>query len=276
MQQPMNRWESPLELMQSAAVGHALAGEWADAIRANQKLIEANPDDIEARNRLGKAYASLGKASEAISAYKAVLVIAPHNRIAQNNLSKLESLGSHGEIAMAGGAAMEMQRASSSVRGASVITRLSRVAGDDVIESVAQGEILDIAPSPVGIRISTRAGKYLGVINTTLSGRIARLIIEGNKYEVYATHIGPELMDVTIVECFKSAKLINVASFPARYQEAFSQGTIEKYDLSEVEQPDETLDSAHFELGQEEDEGFRTPSGTDLGKLSGDLEPPTS
>ncbi len=262
--------------MESAAVGHALAGEWADAIRANQKLIEANPEDIGARNRLGKAYAALGRAGEAIGAYRAVLVIAPQNRVAQNNLSKLEALGPGGGIAMAGGAAMEMRRALGSTRGASVMTRLSRLAGDDVIESVVHGEMLDLAPSPVGIRISTRAGKYLGVINSTLSGRIARLIVEGNKYGVYAAHISPGMMDVTIMESFKSAKMANVASFPERYQEALTQATIEKYDLSDVEQPDETLDSSHFELGLEEEEGFKTPSGADIGKLSGELEPPTS
>ncbi|KPL15334.1 MAG: hypothetical protein AMJ93_16700 [Anaerolineae bacterium SM23_84] len=52
------------------AVELALMGRWDEAVQANQRILEIFPDDIQAHNRLGKAYSELGRYEEAATAYE--------------------------------------------------------------------------------------------------------------------------------------------------------------------------------------------------------------
>src|SRR5699024_7397786 len=74
-----------------AAISHATRGEWDDAARANQELLELGPD-TDAYNRLGKALAELGRDDEALAAYRSALERDSTNRIAERNVARLEVL----------------------------------------------------------------------------------------------------------------------------------------------------------------------------------------
>src|SRR5579884_1890114 len=74
------------------AVNLALQGHWAEAAEMNAQLIEQYPKDVEAHNRLAKAYMELGCYDEAREAYNHTLRIDPTNTIAQKNLQRLEKL----------------------------------------------------------------------------------------------------------------------------------------------------------------------------------------
>ncbi|MGQ9493360.1 MAG: tetratricopeptide repeat protein [Anaerolineae bacterium] len=71
------------------AVQAALMGHWDEAIQANLRVLEMFPDDISARNRLGKAYLELGRYEEAIAAYEETLQRQPSNNIARKKLAEL-------------------------------------------------------------------------------------------------------------------------------------------------------------------------------------------
>src|SRR5437879_13363610 len=47
------------------ATAAALEADWPRAAELNQKLVEASPEDLEARNRLGRAFIELGRLDEA-------------------------------------------------------------------------------------------------------------------------------------------------------------------------------------------------------------------
>ena len=74
------------------AINQAAANEWLQAITTNQRLIDASGRDVEAHNRLGKAYAQLGRIVEARAAYAATLAIDPTNTIAQRHAARLAAL----------------------------------------------------------------------------------------------------------------------------------------------------------------------------------------
>lgn len=71
------------------AVQAALMGQWDEAVQANLRVLEMFPDDIQARNRLGKAYSELGRYEEAVTAYEEVLRRQPSNNIARKRLAEL-------------------------------------------------------------------------------------------------------------------------------------------------------------------------------------------
>src|SRR2546421_473610 len=55
------------------AIEQAMASQWPQAIETNLYLINASGRDVEACNRLGKAYAQLGRIFAAREAYTATL-----------------------------------------------------------------------------------------------------------------------------------------------------------------------------------------------------------
>jgi len=74
------------------AVKLALMGRWDEAIQANLNILKIFPDDIPARNRLGKAYFELGRYEEAIKAYEQTLRQQPSNNVARKRLEELYPL----------------------------------------------------------------------------------------------------------------------------------------------------------------------------------------
>jgi tetratricopeptide (TPR) repeat protein len=71
------------------AVEMALMSRWDDAVQANLQILEVFPDDIQARNRLGKAYYELGRPEDALAAYEQSLQKQPTNNIARKKLAEL-------------------------------------------------------------------------------------------------------------------------------------------------------------------------------------------
>jgi tetratricopeptide (TPR) repeat protein len=74
------------------AIDQAMASQWPQAIETNLSLIDASGRDVEAYNRLGKAYAQLGRVSAACEAYTATLQIDPTNAIARRHVTRLAAL----------------------------------------------------------------------------------------------------------------------------------------------------------------------------------------
>lgn len=75
------------------AITQAMDNQWAEAIETNRRLIDAAGQDSAAYNRLGTAYARLGRIAEARTAYSATLALDPTNAIAQRHVMRLAALG---------------------------------------------------------------------------------------------------------------------------------------------------------------------------------------
>ena len=67
------------------AIALAMQGQWQEAIAANKKIIENFPHDVEAYNRLGRAYMELGNYAQAREAYGRAVELDRYNAIANRN-----------------------------------------------------------------------------------------------------------------------------------------------------------------------------------------------
>ena len=74
------------------AISLALRGEWERAAQVNQAVLELFETDVDAMNRLGKAYMELGQYAEARKVLDRVGSIAPYNTIAKKNLARVVQL----------------------------------------------------------------------------------------------------------------------------------------------------------------------------------------
>src|SRR3712207_8613464 len=61
----------------------ATQGEWEEAIELNNQILAATPNDVQALNRLGKAYAEQSRYDEAYATYSRALELDPANQIAR-------------------------------------------------------------------------------------------------------------------------------------------------------------------------------------------------
>ena len=77
------------------ATAAALDSDWARAVELNSKIIEAAPDDVEARNRFGRALLEQGKLEEAKASFAEVLKTEPYNSIALRNQARVVALLEH-------------------------------------------------------------------------------------------------------------------------------------------------------------------------------------
>ena len=82
----LKRWGS------KQAIALAMQGRWKEAVAANKSLVESFPNDVEAYNRLGRAFMELGEYSQAKEAYNRAMELDPYNTIAKKNLSRLSQL----------------------------------------------------------------------------------------------------------------------------------------------------------------------------------------
>ncbi len=73
------------------AVSAALNNHWPEAIKLNLTLLKENPENVEALNRLARAYKENGEIKLSQKTYRKVLTLDHFNPIAQKNLKLLES-----------------------------------------------------------------------------------------------------------------------------------------------------------------------------------------
>jgi len=74
------------------AIDLAMRARWQDAVNVNKELVKDFPDDVDALNRLGRAYMELGKYKLALEAYKNAARQDPYNAIANRNIRRLNDI----------------------------------------------------------------------------------------------------------------------------------------------------------------------------------------
>jgi tetratricopeptide (TPR) repeat protein len=87
----MDNVASNTEFNQSA-INEAINCNWDKAIELNLEIIKDEPENVQAKNRLAKAYCETGQFKLAKSVYEEVLKIDPYNGIATKNLKKVAAI----------------------------------------------------------------------------------------------------------------------------------------------------------------------------------------
>ncbi len=197
------------------AVALAMEGRWREAIAINKEIIEGFPDDVEAYNRLGKAYMELGEYSEARDAYERAVQVDPYNAVAVKNLRRLSHLGG--------------------VMGATK-SDCDKAGPEHFIEEVGRAGVVDLyhlGPSPTLARMVTGDkvylridgpnlmvencwGEYMGQVEPKHGQRLIRLMEGGNKYTAATVSSAEDKMTIIIKEVYQHPSQVGRPSFPAR------------------------------------------------------------
>jgi len=219
------------------AIAFALSGKWEEAIMANCEIIQANPEDTDALNRLARACSELGKVSEAHDYTKKVLKIDPVNPIASKCFEKWKS-GGTGSVRTSNHASTENFLEEP---GKTKLVTLLNLGDCKVFMNLDPGEEVRLFCHAHKVSINNLDGKYIGRMPDDLAARLRNLIKSGNKYQVLAKSIDPKEVKVFIRELEKGPKVGSVPSFPTEKIDyvAFTPPELVHKDAPETTNPED-------------------------------------
>jgi len=198
-----------MNLSKNNAIQATLEGDWEKAIKLNKALVESDPKDIEALNRLGLAYTILGKHRSAKKAYEQVLSIDSLNSIAIKNLEKLNNDSNKGyEYNIT----IQVNNIFLEESGKTKIVELVNLAQPEILLTLRTGQSVEIAEKRLKIFVS-EGKKYIGVLPDDIGKRLIKHIKGGNKYETYVKSATHQNVSVFIRELKRSARLKDQPSF---------------------------------------------------------------
>jgi hypothetical protein len=228
--------------MSQEAINLAMQGRWKEAISVNLNIIESMPAEVDAYNRLGKAYTELGEIEQAKEAYQKALDLSPKNIIALKNLNRLAHLRKPINTVPE-----ERPKAAPHIFigdvGKAGVVFLHQLGPDEVMARMTAGDQVYLKPQGRQLAVENEQGEYLGIVEPHHGFRLAKLLEGGNKYTSAIVSIDDDRVKVIIRETFQDPSQATKLSFPARNFEGFQPHVKDKY-----------LRQAGVE--EEEEEGF--------------------
>ncbi|KKU09420.1 MAG: Tetratricopeptide TPR_2 repeat protein [Candidatus Woesebacteria bacterium GW2011_GWB1_45_5] len=216
------------------AISLALSGQWEEATKINLDLLKESPDDTDALNRLARAYAELGKISEAKKIASKVLNIDPGNSIAQRCLEKWKTA----KKTKGNGAVPASVDSFLEEPGKTKLVPLVNMGDSGLFASLDPGEEVKLFASAHKVSVVTNEGKYLGRFSDDLASRLGSLMKSGYKYKVVIKSLEAKEVVVFIREINRGKNGSDVSSFP---QEKIDYVSFTPPELVHKEQP-EALD----------------------------------
>ncbi len=265
------------------AIGYALDRRWKHAAEENRALLDEDPDDLEAANRLGKALTELGQVKAAIESYQRTLAIDATNGIARKNLARLQtqqasSRGSPGAATTRGRGKASKKNAATAAQGSSHGETLRTLAlvkesgksaeftllrlDQKAVAELSVGDSAELELTANGVAVTSATGVTLGHIEPRAGARLKRMIEGGNRYAVVVREIGDEGATVHIRETRTDPSLVGQASFlsqPAKGKgatpRAYTKSSVVQHERAETDDDDEEdvwrpRDGDEDELGQ--------------------------
>jgi tetratricopeptide (TPR) repeat protein len=201
------------------AVQAALEADWPAAVERNAKFLEANAEDLEARNRLGRALLETGKLDEAKAAYADVLKAEPNNPIALRNVARLGLLIEH-KTKTNPTKSKTQPRLFIEDMGKTGILRLINPAPAHVVAKYSPGAEAELRERDGLIAVHARDGELLGFLEPKVGRRLLDLINTGNQYVVAVVSNDQQNPRVAIRETLQSPENAQRISFPGHHRPA--------------------------------------------------------
>jgi hypothetical protein len=241
------------------AIDLAMQAHWQDAVSVNREIVRDFPEDVDAYNRLGRAYMELGQYQQALEAYKSTVRLDPYNAIANRNIRRLNDINESDGYDIETGT-VEPQHFIEEIGKAGVVT-LEALAPKEKRARVVAGDRVVLKPGGAILTVESGRGEYIGRVEAKHAQRLARLMQGGNQYSATVIRSTAEMMTVMIRETFQHPSQVGKLSFPPKGMEEFrAYGTdkLLKHDIEEGEE-DETgytiIGGDEIEVLPEEAEG---------------------
>lgn len=241
------------------AVQAALESDWARAIELNSKTVDAAPDDVEARSRLGRAYLELGKLDLAKAAYGEVLKTEPNNPIALRNIARIATLAEH-KSKVSVTKSKTQPRLFIEDMGKTGILRLINPAPPQIVAKYSPGAEAELREQEGLVAVHACDGELLGFLEPKVGRRLLDLIRTGNEYVVAVVSNDQQNPRIAIRETFQSQENAQRISFPGHHrpaetkERAYIKGNFFRFGAEDEPEGEDDGDGTEDKLTPEPDE----------------------
>jgi tetratricopeptide (TPR) repeat protein len=197
------------------AIALAMQGRWQEAVVANKEIIDGFPRDVDANNRLGKAYMALGEYTQASEAYARALELDPANVIADKNLRRLTQLKDTEVRAPRESRHAGPQHFIEEIGKAGVVD-LNHLASTEVLVRMVAGDTVFLRVDEPVLVVESYNGEYLGQVGLKNAQRLIKLMAGGNHYSAAVVNVAEDRLTIIIREEYQHPSQAGLLSFPPR------------------------------------------------------------
>ena len=201
------------------AVAAALDSDWPRAIELNTKILEGSPDDVEARNRLGRGFIETGRLEEAKASFAEVLKAEPYNSIAIRGTQRITALLDHKSKSVTT-TTRTQPRLFIEDMGKTGILRLINPAPAHILARYSAGSECELREQEGLLAVHASDGELLGFLEPKVGRRLIDLIRTGNQYVAAMVSNDQANARVAIREVLQSAENASRISFPGHHRPA--------------------------------------------------------
>ena len=201
---------SKLTQLESQAITAAKNNQWQQAISFNKEILDLQPDNLGALNRLGFAYIQLDDIPQATTTFKHVLSLEKNNPIATKQLANIQN--NHLQTPQFNSQSFVEEPSKAK------IVSLHRLANKQVLEKLIVGQQLVLKLKNRFISIETQDKTYLGSLPEDISLRLSQLIQTGNQYSCQLHSASGKHCRVFIKEIYQSPTNRHQHSFVSTFQ----------------------------------------------------------
>ncbi len=191
------------------AIAQALSGDWVKALELNKKILKENKGDVDALNRMARAYAELGDIKKAKETAEKVIKLDPFNNIATRALKKWKGLKSGSTDASGPSSAQAFLEEP----GKTKMLPLLHLGPTSIVAKLDSGDVVELSPHRHRVSVNTKEGKYIGRLADDIAARLRKLIQAGNEYQVLIKSIDDDGVTVFIRETKRADKIASIPSF---------------------------------------------------------------
>ncbi|MDD5127609.1 MAG: tetratricopeptide repeat protein [Dehalococcoidales bacterium] len=217
----LNEQEKPVRLKNQRneqAIALAMQGRWREAIEVNKSILADNGQEVNAYNRLGRAYMELGDYAHAREAYNKAVEVDPYNAIAKKNLHRLSLLKETSRPAE-DTETVEPEQFIEEI-GKSGVVNLLALAPLEVRARFVAGDKISLKTKGSRLLAESGGGEYLGEVETKHALRLIKLMQGGNRYGATVVSSTEEGTAVIIREVYQHPSQSGKLSFPPKGMEA--------------------------------------------------------
>ncbi len=229
------------------AINLAMEGRWQESIIVNQGIIEHFPNDVDAHNRLGKAFMELGDYAKSKGAYNRALQLDQYNTIAKKNLQRLAHLENAAPALAENGAVKAEPHLFIEEIGKAGVLNLNQIASSDKLIKMMAGDKVVLKPQNSSLTVENIQGEYLGLVPAKYGHRLVKLMEGGNKYEAAIVTSNENAISVIIRETYQDPSQIGQISFPGRRLEEIQPYVSDRVFRPDYEEEEGIVEAAPFE-----------------------------
>jgi hypothetical protein len=242
------------------AIALAMQGQWREAIAVNRSLVKMFPNDVDAYNRLGRAYMEIGEYAQAEEAYRRAVQIDPYNTIATRNLERLSHVKETGVSSEGDFQKLEPHHFIEEVGKAGVV-QLYRLAPPEVLAKMVAGDQVNLRIGGLNLVAENSRGEYLGQVEPRHGQRLARLMDGGNRYSAAIVSLSDTMVTIIIREVYQDPRQAGRISFPPRGPIGIRTSVSDRAIRRELEYEDSLLgEPGYTVIGGDEPESFHDDS----------------